>query len=102
MRETRCNGDFLRHRYRRDGALRALQESSLRVPEDVSVIGFDDNPTAAFLIPPLTTVRVERAELGMLAVRRLVERAANPQLTPMRVELVCRLIERQSVARVSE
>jgi LacI family transcriptional regulator len=81
------------------GALRVLQEHGLRVPEDMSVIGFDDISGAAFLTPPLTTVRIERAELGVLAVRRLVERAANPQLTPMRAELVCRLIERQSVAQ---
>jgi DNA-binding LacI/PurR family transcriptional regulator len=81
------------------GAMRALQEAGLRIPEDVSVVGFDDLTTTAFLSPPLTTVRVERGELGALAVRRLIERAAAPQFTPIRVELACRLIERQSTAR---
>jgi DNA-binding LacI/PurR family transcriptional regulator len=82
------------------GAMRALQEAGLRIPEDISIVGFDDLPTTAFLSPPLTTVRVEREELGALAVRRLLDRAAMPGLTPIRVELACRLIKRQSVARV--
>jgi DNA-binding LacI/PurR family transcriptional regulator len=81
------------------GAMRALQEAGLRIPEDVSIIGFDDLATTAYLSPPLTTVRVERGELGALAVRRLIDRAATPQLIPIRVEVACRLIERQSVAR---
>jgi LacI family transcriptional regulator len=79
--------------------MRALQEAGLRIPEDVSIVGFDDVSTTAFLSPPLTTVRVECEELGALAVRRLIDRAVQPQLTPLRVELACRLIARQSVAR---
>lgn len=79
--------------------LRALQEAGRRVPEDISVVGFDDMGLAALLSPPLTTVRVEREGLGALAVRRLLERAADPGLTPIRVALGTRLVERQSVAR---
>lgn len=82
------------------GFMRAAQESGLRIPQDVSVVGFDDIATAAFLSPPLTTVRVELAELATLAVRRLIDRAATPNLSPIRVSLSCRLIERQSVARI--
>src|SRR5688572_6186947 len=74
-------------------------EAGLRIPQDVSVIGFDDIATAAFLSPPLTTMRIESTELAALAVRRLLDRAAAPNLTPIRVSLSCRLIERQSVAR---
>lgn len=81
------------------GFMRAAQEAGLRVPQDVSVVGFDDIATAGFLSPPLTTVRIETAELARLALRRLLERAASPDLTPVRVLLSCRLIERQSVAR---
>jgi LacI family transcriptional regulator len=81
------------------GFLRAAQEAGLRVPEDISVVGYDDVATTAFLSPPLTTVRIERAELAALAVRRLIDRADAPNLTPIRVSLSCRLIERQSVAR---
>jgi DNA-binding LacI/PurR family transcriptional regulator len=80
------------------GFMRAAQEIGLRIPKDVSVIGFDDIAAAAFLSPPLTTIRIESGELGALALRRLINRAAAPNMTPIRVSLACRLIERQSVA----
>jgi LacI family transcriptional regulator len=54
------------------GLLSALQEAGLRVPDDIAVTGFDDIPIARFLTPPLTTVRLAIAELGALAVRRLL------------------------------
>lgn len=79
------------------GAVHALQEAGLRVPEHVSVIGFDDIPMAAFLSPDLSTMRVPREELGALAVRRLLERLTVPTLTPSRIELATQLIERGSV-----
>jgi LacI family transcriptional regulator len=81
------------------GFMRAAQEAGLHIPQGASVIGFDDIASAAFLSPPLTTVRIEAAELATLAVRRLLDRAAAPNLTSIRVSLSCRLIERQSVAR---
>ncbi len=80
------------------GALRALRAARLRVPEECSLVGYDDIPMAAYTDPPLTTMRVARRELGALALRRLVDRAADPVLTPIRVTLACRLIERASVA----
>lgn len=55
------------------GALRALREAHLRVPEDVALAGFDDIPIARYLTPPLTTVRVETAEMGRRAVDYLVD-----------------------------
>lgn len=82
------------------GVMRALQEAGLRVPDDISIVGCDDLPMAAFVSPPLTTIRIEREELGALAVRRLVDRATFPHLTPLRIEMSTRLIERQSVADV--
>jgi len=54
------------------GLLSALQEAGLRVPEDMAVAGFDDIPVARFLSPPLTTVRLDIADLGALAVQRLL------------------------------
>ncbi|NEB02894.1 LacI family transcriptional regulator [Streptomyces sp. SID13726] len=56
------------------GALAALREAGLRVPQDVSVVGFDDVPFAADLTPALTTVRVPYEELGRTAVRLALER----------------------------
>ena len=55
------------------GAMRALQEMGYRIPEDVSVVGFDDLPFSEISSPPLTTLRVEKREMGKMAVRRLVE-----------------------------
>lgn len=56
------------------GVVRALSEAGRRVPEDVSVVGFDDIPEAAYLRPPLTTVRQDFAELGRRCLRQLVAR----------------------------
>jgi DNA-binding LacI/PurR family transcriptional regulator len=53
------------------GLLRAMQESGRRVPEEVSVVGFDDIPEAAYLIPPLTTVQQDFAAVGHLAIGTL-------------------------------
>lgn len=79
------------------GFMRAAQEVGLRIPQDVSVIGFDDIASAAFLSPPLTTIRIETVELAALALNRLIDRVVNPDLTPIRVSLACHLIERRSV-----
>jgi DNA-binding LacI/PurR family transcriptional regulator len=70
------------------------------VPEDISVVGFDDIPESAFFLPPLTTVRQDFGELGRRALRRLLSRisesdgpAPQPQpgpWTPVPPELVMR------------
>lgn len=54
------------------GAIRAVERAGLRVPQDVSVVGFDDAPEAEYLSTPLTTVRQDFAEVTRLAVHRLV------------------------------
>ncbi|SDS11554.1 DNA-binding transcriptional regulator, LacI/PurR family [Friedmanniella luteola] len=64
------------------GLVRALVEQGRRVPDDVSVAGFDDIETAAFALPPLTTVRQDFAELGLAAVRTLVGRMAGQPAPP--------------------
>lgn len=79
------------------GVVHALRESGLDVPGDVSVVGFDDIPTAAFVSPPLTTMRVQREELGASTVRRLQERTQLESVTPIRVEIATQLVERESV-----
>lgn len=55
------------------GSIRAIREAGLRVPEDVSVVGFDDIPSAAFQHPALTTVRQPLQTMGMLSVQHLLE-----------------------------
>src|SRR5664279_6465442 len=56
------------------GAIRAIKESGLRVPEDISVVGFDDIREAAYHLPSLTTVRQPLRKIGTLAAETLVER----------------------------
>jgi LacI family transcriptional regulator len=80
------------------GAIRALSESGLRVPADVSVVGFDDIQSAAFCTPSLTTVRQPLNEMGKRGARILLERIANPEKTELIAEVV---IEPELVVRES-
>lgn len=56
------------------GAYEAIAAAQLRIPEDVTVVGFDDDPTGEHLSPPLTTVHVPHARMGMMAVQQLIDR----------------------------
>src|SRR6266498_6005973 len=60
-----------------DGALRALRHAGRRVPDDVAVIGFDDNEIARYTEPPLTTVRQPVIEIGRTMARQLLRLAAG-------------------------
>jgi LacI family transcriptional regulator len=60
------------------GAMRACQELGRRVPDDCAIIGFDDIPLAAMLAPPLTTVGVDKYELGRQAMSRLLDMLDSP------------------------
>ena len=79
------------------GAIGALRGAGRRVPEAVSVVGFDDIPLAAFFDPPLTTVRLPAFELGQAVGRALLERIAQPTI-PTRTLLPTELIVRGSTA----
>lgn len=78
------------------GALRAFREAGLRVPEDISVIGFDDIPEAAYFEPPLTTVRQDFAALGQQAVEYLIDLIERPDRPLHQRMLYPNLVERQS------
>jgi DNA-binding LacI/PurR family transcriptional regulator len=54
------------------GVLRAFHEEGVRVPEDVSVVGFDDIPEAAYMTPPLTTVQQPFREVGRSSIQALL------------------------------
>jgi DNA-binding LacI/PurR family transcriptional regulator len=79
------------------GAIKALREAGLRVPEDISVIGVDDIELAEHIQPTLTTVRVNKEGMGSTAVKTLIARAANPEAEPTTTLLKVELIKRQSV-----
>jgi len=80
------------------GAIGALREAGKRVPDDVSIVGFDDIPLAAYFDPPLTTVRLPAFELGQAAGRALVERLADRAI-PHRTLLPTELMVRGSTTR---
>jgi LacI family transcriptional regulator len=83
------------------GAIEAARTLSLRIPEDVSIVGFDDMPVSQWSAPPLTTVRQPFAEMGRVAMRRLLRLSAGGQLDSQRVELATELIIRKSTSKVS-
>ena len=70
------------------GAIRALLEAGKRVPEDVSVVGFDDIPSAAFQNPGLTTVRQPLRQMGVVAAETVVQRITAPGKTGYPKEIV--------------
>ncbi|ORM72422.1 hypothetical protein HA44_20380 [Mixta gaviniae] len=69
------------------GALRALSEAGLRVPDDVSVIGYDDTADSACFIPPLTTIKQDFRTLGKNSVERMIEMIHQPD-APIRSDLL--------------
>jgi LacI family transcriptional regulator len=87
------------------GAIKAVRSAGLRVPEDISVIGFDDVPLAVAIEPELTTVRQPIERLGQLAVEILtsrIEEGDRGERTTQRIVLPTELIVRRSCAEWSE
>jgi LacI family transcriptional regulator len=82
------------------GALRVARERGLRVPEDISVVGFDDSEQSAIVSPSLTTVRQPLAEMGRMAVSLLLRLLEGQRLEALHVELKTRLVVRDSTGPV--
>jgi len=80
------------------GAIRAFQEAGLRVPQDVSVIGFDDIHGASYSTPSLTTVRQPLADMGRLAAQTLLARIEGATDSPAEIPIEPKLVIRQSTA----
>ena len=80
------------------GFLRATAEAGRRVPQDISVVGFDDVPEAAYFSPPLTTVRQDFGVLGRQALSTLIDRMSSAIPAGRRVRVAPELIVRASAA----
>ena len=80
------------------GILRALSERGRRVPEEVSVVGFDDVPEAAYFIPPLTTVRPDFRAVAETALRTLLAQIEAGRPVVERHTIAPTLVRRDSVA----
>ena len=78
------------------GAMMGLDKAGLKVPDDVSVMGMDDLPQAAFHNPPLTTMHIPMREIGAASLDLLLDDLGGMDLPPRRVEFACHIVERQS------
>jgi DNA-binding LacI/PurR family transcriptional regulator len=84
------------------GTLRALKEAGLTVPEDISIVSFDEQPYSAFLACPMTTVEQPREEIGRLAFNFLLKTIGDGMPDePVKLMLQPRLIYRESVKKIS-
>jgi DNA-binding LacI/PurR family transcriptional regulator len=80
------------------GLVRAFTDAGLQVPDDISVVGFDDIAGASHYLPPLTTVRQDFAALGELCVRLLMGRLAEEE-TPTTLVMAPELVVRSSATK---
>ena len=85
------------------GGMEAIRAAGLRIPEDISVAGFDGVPLLQMCSPRLTTVRQDTENIGMAAARRLVHLIERPQTArrPV-VHVPCQLVPGETVARITE
>ena len=83
------------------GCYEAIKEAGLRLPDDISIVGFDDDPTARYLDPPLTTILVPHEDMGRRAVTHLYAKRSRTDRSAAitgRLQIECPLVERNSVA----
>lgn len=78
-------------------AMKAFQEFGYRIPQDVSIVGFDDMPLCDIMNPPLSTIRVDKKELGATAVECLLARMEERKRGPRKISLKTCLVRRESV-----
>ncbi|HIT91040.1 MAG TPA: LacI family DNA-binding transcriptional regulator [Candidatus Merdenecus merdavium] len=79
------------------GAMKALQEFHYKIPEDISLIGFDDLPFSDIATPRLTTIRVSKQEIGELAVQRIHQMIKNKDKSKLKICVCTEFVERDSV-----
>lgn len=78
------------------GAIRCIKDAGLRIPEDIAVIGFNDNFPSSLINPPLSSMRVPKEEMGAIAFDLLINRIKNPDAERKLVKLKSELIVRKS------
>ncbi len=83
-------------------AMKAFREYGYRVPEDISIVGFDDMPLCDIMNPPLSTMRVDKRQLGRTAVKCLLTRMNGEKHGKMKIALQTALVCRESVLDVIE
>jgi DNA-binding LacI/PurR family transcriptional regulator len=89
-----CHGDLVAR-----GAIWAALESGLRIPDDISIMGCDNQAWSARTDPPLTTVDVSLTELGQIAMNHLIERINNPEMSPQWITIEAKIVARGSTGK---
>jgi LacI family transcriptional regulator len=84
------------------GAMKALQECGYRIPQDISIIGFDDLPFCEIASPRLTSLRVPKQEMGQIAVRRIIEIIKNSSEIKTQTQVCTEFVERDSVGTITQ
>ncbi|MDF1514208.1 MAG: substrate-binding domain-containing protein, partial [Anaerolineae bacterium] len=79
------------------GAIQAVHDMGLRVPDDISIIGFDNIDSAGLITPGLTTIHVHKTWMGAISVRQLLERAQYPEQPKVTISVATELVIRGSV-----
>lgn len=82
------------------GAIKAIKEKELRIPEDISIIGFDDTSICKFMIPELTTIHAPAYEMGQYGVNFLFAASNLSSVAPMKAKMSCRLVKRKSCQKI--
>jgi DNA-binding LacI/PurR family transcriptional regulator len=82
------------------GLWRSLQRHALKVPDDISLVGFDDREEAVLMDPPLSTVRVHKEEIGETCMKMLLERLHHPRMTFSQRILPTEFVIRGTVRRI--
>jgi len=84
------------------GVIKSASTHNLRVPEDLSVVGFDDISLAKYIVPPLTTIKQPMREIGEQAINCMMEKIKNPNKACRTITLNVRLAERQSTQMIEK
>ncbi len=79
------------------GAMKALQECGYNIPDDISIIGFDDLPFCEITSPRLTSIHVPKLEMGIVAARRIIEMIRADSDIHTKTQVCTYFIERESV-----
>ncbi|MFP3043592.1 LacI family DNA-binding transcriptional regulator [Treponema primitia] len=91
-----CMNDIIAY-----GCMKALRDHNYRIPEDISIVGFDDLPYSSLSEPPLTTIRVSTHQIGRRALEKLAERMTNPpEDIPENILISGKLVSRGSVGKL--
>lgn len=82
------------------GAMKAIRENGLKIPDDISIIGFNDEETSAYITPPLTTIHAPAYDMGQHGAN-LVYVSSNLSIkTPLKAKIPCELVVRESCRRI--